>query len=414
MTILHSLLSALTNLRVNKLRSVLTMLGVIIGVSAVIVMVSLVEGARAQIVSEFERLGSHLIIIAYDPSREERRGQARRIDSLSMDDVRAIRERCDLIDQVSAELPVPTGFTARYREREFDVGLNGIEPAYKRLRNLTIAEGRFIGEEDLQDWRKVCVIGARVRRELFPNENPIGRDIDIRGVSVTVIGVLQSKGTAGIAEQEDRSILLPITSIQKRFVGREVVGVIWAQPRPEASIDAAMDQVWETLMRRHDNAPGFRVDSQQNILSAVSRVLNIFGLVLGGVAGLALLVGGIGIMNIMLVSVTERTREIGLRKAVGARRRDILVQFLIESATLSGTGGLLGIAIGAGVAFAIGAISKEVMTGGMMGNPGIPTHLPAWSILGAFAFSAFVGVFFGMWPAVRAARLDPIEALRHE
>jgi len=414
MTLLHSLLSALTNLRVNKLRSILTMLGVIIGVSAVIVMVSLVEGARSKVVAEFERLGSHLIIIAYDPSRQEQRGATRRIDSLTMDDVRAIRERCDLIDRLSAEMPVPSGFQARYRDREFDVSLNGIEPAYQRLRNLTVAEGRFIADEDLRDWKKVCVLGARVRKELFPNENPIGQDIEIRGVSVTVVGVLQSKGTAGIAEQEDKSILLPITSIQKRFVGREVVGIVWAQPKASASIDAAMDQVWETLMRRHDNAPGFRVDSQQNILGAVSRVLNIFGLVLGGVAGLALLVGGIGIMNIMLVSVTERTREIGLRKAVGARRRDILVQFLIESATLSGVGGLLGIAIGAGLAFAIGAISKQVMSGGMMGDPGIPTHLPVWSILGAFAFSAFVGVFFGMWPAVRAARLDPIEALRHE
>jgi len=166
-------------------------------------------------------------------------------------------------------------------------------------------------------------------------------------------------------------------------------------------------------MRRHSNAPGFQVDSLENIQNAIGRVLSIFGLVLGGIAGLALLVGGIGIMNIMLVSVTERTREIGLRKAVGARRRDILLQFLIESATVSGTGGLVGIGLGAGFAYVASMITRQVMKGGI-GGRGIPAHLPMWSILGAFLFSAGVGVFFGLYPAIRAARLDPIDALRHE
>jgi putative ABC transport system permease protein len=265
----------------------------------------------------------------------------------------------------------------------------------------------------MTNWNKVCVIGSKVKQELFKNEDPIGKSITIQNVSILVVGVLEPKGRSG-GEDQDRIMLAPITTIQKRFIGREIVGMVWAQPRDAAMVNPAMDQIWQCLMRRHDNAPGFRVDSQENILNAIGRILTIFGLVLGSVAGLALLVGGIGVMNIMLVSVTERTREIGIRKAVGAKRKDILIQFLIEAATVTGVGGLVGIGIGAGVAQAVSAISKQFMKGGINNDPGIPVHLPAWAVLGAFAFSAFVGVFFGIYPAIRASRLDPIQALRHE
>jgi putative ABC transport system permease protein len=414
MNFFYSIITALNNLRVNKMRSALTMLGVIIGVSAVIVMVSLVEGARAKIVQEFERLGSELIIVAYEPNARERRKQAVRMEGLTMEDVRAIREQCSLISGISAELPAGSQFTARYRDQESQVSADGVQPDFQRMRDRKLTAGRFLTDDDIDNWRKVCVIGSKVRKELFGAENPIGKEINVQGVSVTVIGAMVEKGREGGGDDPDKAVLVPITSLQKRFVGRDIVGIIWATTRDSSRINLAMDQVWECLMRRHANAPGLRVDSQQNILATIGRVLTIFGLVLGGVAGLALLVGGIGIMNIMLVSVTERTREIGLRKAVGARRRDILTQFLIESATLSGAGGLVGIGVGAGVSYAASAISKKVMTSGMMGEPGIPVHLPVWAILGAFAFSAFVGVFFGMWPAVRASRLDPIDALRYE
>jgi len=413
MNLFRSLQTALSNLYVNKLRSALTMLGVIIGVSAVIVMVSIVEGARAKVVTEFERLGSKLIIIVYQPEKEEMRRSTRRLEGLTMDDVRAIQERCDLIQSISAELPTGGDETARHGDRETQVRPSGVQADYVRLRNVTVARGRFITEEDSAHWNKVCVIGDKVRQQLFPNEDPLGKDIEIRGVNVTVVGVLEPKGRAG-GEDSDKVVLAPITTVQKRLIGREIVGMIFAQPRDAAMVEPAMEQVWQCLMRRHDNAPGFRVDSQENILNAIGRVLTIFGLVLGGVAGLALLVGGIGIMNIMLVSVTERTREIGIRKAVGAKRRDILWQFLIEAATVSGAGGLIGIGIGAGVAQALGAITRQVMSGGPMGDPGIPVHLPIWAVLGAFLFSAFVGMFFGIYPAARAARLDPIAALRHE
>jgi putative ABC transport system permease protein len=413
MNLLRSLQTALGNLRANKLRSSLTMLGVIIGVSGVIIMVSIVEGARAKIVSEFERLGSKLIIVIYQPDQQEMRRNTRRLEGMTMDDVRAIQAECDLVQSISAELPTGGEQTAHYQDRESKVQPNGVMADYGRLRNVSVAQGRFLTDDDMTHWNKVCVIGSKVKRELFRGEDPIGKSITVQDVSVVVVGVLDPKGRSG-GEDQDRVLLAPITTIQKRFIGREIVGMVWAQPRDAAMVNPAMDQIWQCLMRRHDNAPGFRVDSQENILNAIGRILTIFGLVLGSVAGLALLVGGIGVMNIMLVSVTERTREIGIRKAVGAKRKDILIQFLIEAATVTGVGGLVGIGLGAGVAQIISAVTKQVMKGGMNGDPGIPVHLPAWAVLGAFTFSAFVGVFFGIYPAIRAARLDPIVALRHE
>jgi putative ABC transport system permease protein len=413
---LRSLQTALANLRSNKLRTALTMLGIIIGVSTVIIMVSIVEGARYAVVREFERLGSHLIIIVYSPDRREQQKQTRRLDGITMDDVRAIREQCALLETVAAEMPLGNNTLARFRDREMEATPVGIQPAYPRIRNFHLARGRSVSEDDLREWRKVCVIGDEVRRQLFnASEDPLGQQLDLGGVTLTVVGLLEAKGrSAGGDRQDDKMVLMPITTLQKRYLGRDLVGVVFAQPRDPEQLQEAMDQVWHVLMRRHDNVPGFRVDSQASLLQTISRVLNIFGIVLGGIAGMALLVGGIGIMNIMLVSVTERTREIGIRKAVGAKRKDILWQFLIESATVSGLGGLAGIAVGAGVSRAIGHLSKQFMPSGPAGQPGLTIHLPVWAVLVAFAFSAFIGVFFGIYPAMRAARLDPIEALRHE
>jgi putative ABC transport system permease protein len=411
MHVLRSLQTALGNLRANPLRTALTMLGVIIGVSAVIVMVSIMEGARARIVGEFERLGSNLIIIAYEPDPKERREAPRRLEGLKMDDVRALQSTCDLVESLSAEMPLGE-VDAHAREREVKTRPSGIQPDFQRIRNLVLARGRFLTEEDAEAWAKVCVIGSKVAAQLFPGEDALGRDLELRGVNLTVVGVLEAKGRS-LEGDGDRQVYLPLATVQKRYLGSEVVGIIFAQPRDPAALQPAMDQVWECLMRRHDNAPGFRVDSQENILKTIGRILTIFGLVLGSIAGLALLVGGIGIMNIMLVSVTERTREIGIRKAVGARQRDILWQFLIEAAAVSGLGGLVGIGLGGGVAWVVGAVSARLMARGD-GPPGIPVYLPLWAILGAFLFSAGIGIFFGLYPAARAARLDPIQALRHE
>lgn len=411
----YSILTALNNLRVNKLRSALTMLGVIIGVSAVIVMVAIVQGASARITSEFQRLGSSLIIIYYELDFKDRKTTTRRFEGMRMDDVRAIEARGDLIKEFSAELPIGQNVTAKNADRETQVNPNGVMPAYERLRNVQVARGRFINAEDLETWAKVCVIGEKIRKELFDEEDPLGQIIEVNGLNLTVVGVMQPKGRS-LEGDADKSLFIPLTTVQKRFVGSELVGVIWAEPKDPKKINETMDQIWQILMQRHDNIPGFHVDSQENILNSINRVLAIFGIIMGSIAGLALLVGGIGIMNIMLVSVTERTREIGIRKAVGAKRRDILLQFLIESATVSGVGGLIGIALGAAVAYTIGFVTQFVpgLEDPQTGAKGIAVYLPVAFSMGAFLFASGVGVFFGIYPAIRASSLDPIQALRHE
>ena len=416
MTFLYSILTAFDNLRANKLRSLLTMLGVIIGVGAVIVMVAIIQGASARITSEFQRLGSSLIIIYYEPDSKDRKASTRRLDGMTMDDVLAIQQQCDSIKDISAELPLPGGTDNVKRDDKTSSGsINGVLPAYARLRNAKIARGRFLNEEDVATWAKVCLIGDKIREDLFGEEDPIGQNIQVNKQNLTVIGVLEKKGRS-LEGDADKALFIPLSTVQKRYLGSEVVGVIWAEPKDPAKINQAMDQVWQNLMRRHANTPGFHVDSQENILNSINKILAVFGMVLGSIAGLALLVGGIGIMNIMLVSVTERTREIGIRKAIGAKRRDILLQFLIESATVSGLGGLIGIALGAGFAYSVGFLTQFVpsLVDPQTGAKGLSIYLAPEVSLGAFAFSAFVGVFFGMYPAVRASRLDPIEALRHE
>lgn len=417
----YAIRTALGNLRANKLRSFLTMLGVIIGVGAVIVMVAIVQGASERVTSEFRRLGSSLIIIFYQVDPKDRNKTTRRIDGMKMDDVKAILNECSLIKSLSAELPINQGpgsgstFNAKYRDREYDVNPNGVQPAYERLRNAKVARGRFISEEDLTTWAKVCVIGEKVQKELFKDEDPLGKDLSINGLSLTVVGIMTPKGRS-LEGDADKNVYVPLTTVQKRYIGRELVGVIWAEPKDPAKINEAMDQVWQLLMRRHANLPGFHVDSQENILASINKVLSIFGLVLGSIAGLALLVGGIGIMNIMLVSVTERTREIGIRKAVGAKRRDILLQFLIESATLSATGGIIGLLLGAGFAYTLGYLTQFVpgLEDPQTGAKGIAVYISPTVSLLSFLFSAGVGIVFGVYPAFRASSLDPITALRHE
>jgi len=402
MGFLQSLRVALSCLAANKLRSVLTMLGVIIGVASVITMVAFVEGIRNQVVKEFEEMGSRLVVIFFSPE-ERKRGEGRtHIEYLTTDDAAAIRRECPLVTEVSPELPMDnTEFEVR--GEEFKGKLIGCQPEFARLHNVKLEEGRFFSQEDYDSWNKVCVVGATVRKELWPNESPVGQTLRAQGVNFIVIGVAKRKGRA-MGEDPDKDVYTPLTTTQKRITGDKRVWVMWAQTADVRDTERAADQVWAVLMRRHNNQPDFTVDSQSRILQAVGRILAMFGIVLGGVGGLSLLVGGIGIMNIMLVSVTERTREIGLRKAVGAKRRHIMFQFLTEAMTLSGIGGILGVILGAGLSWLVNTGTKGDM----------PTKVPIWAALLGFFFACGVGVFFGLYPAWRAARMDPIEALRHD
>lgn len=415
MNILYCIQTAFGNLRANKMRSALTMLGVIIGVSAVIMMVAILEGMSFRVTKEFKKMGSNLILTFYEPDRTERKLTTRRIDGMTMEDVRAIREKCDLVKSLSPELPIQSGAKAKYAGRDLDVTPTGVLADYQRLRSVDVARGRFISDEDSDSWAKVCVIGDKVRTELFKAEDPIGRDVEVNGISLTVVGVMISKGRT-FEGDEDTKIFVPLTTVQKRMVGRDLVGVIYAEPVSLDKMDAAKDQIWQLLMHRYNNLIGFKVDSLDNMLNSIKSVIAIFTLVLGSIAGLALLVGGIGIMNIMLVSVTERTREIGIRKAIGAKKKDILIQFLIESGTVSGLGGLTGVVIGTAFAYLIGYITTFIpsLTNPQTGEKGMAIYVPFSFSFAAFAFSAGIGIFFGIYPAMRAASLDPIEALRHE
>ncbi|HEY3283304.1 MAG TPA: ABC transporter permease [Armatimonadota bacterium] len=393
---------AFAALRANKLRSVLTMLGVIIGVTSVIVMTSIVDGIKGNVMKEFEGLGSSLIIVFFDPTRQEREAGLK-IDHLTLEDSDNILAECPLVKRVSPEISMDGKLKAE--GEDYSGRVVGVVPAYEQARAVTLASGRFVEEEDQSAWAKVAVLGDDVAYMLFRSRgmDPVGRDVMVSGVQFTVIGVLKAKGR-GLGEDYDKSTYVPLGALHKRLIGSEVVGSVLAQAVSVDQTEAAGDQIWRSLMRHHGNRKLYTVDSMGRLTGAINRILGVIGIVLGGVAGLSLLVGGIGIMNIMLVSVTERTREIGIRKAVGARNHHILAQFLTESATLSGVGGLIGIALGWGVSWVVGHFAGDQL----------PTRVLPWSVITAVTFSIGVGVFFGIYPAYRAARLDPITALRYE
>ena len=399
---LEGLRQAFGSIRANKLRSFLTMLGVIIGVGSMLLMVAVVQGFQANVRKQFEGLGSRLVFIFYNPDQNARRQAKRTFDRLTLDDVQALRSHCDLLANVAAELDLGQANVAA-GGRQWTIPTLAVEPQYSAVRGVRAARGRFIDTEDLAEWRPVCVIGVETAQKIFGAADPLGGDLEVNGVRLTVVGVLEKKGRAIDGNYDDR-IYLPLTSAQKRMLGARTVGVIYAQARQPEETEAAMDQVWAELMRRHDNRPDFTVDSQSRILETLGRIMLAISALLAGIAGLALLVGGIGIMNIMLVSVTERTREIGIRKAVGAKRRDILFQFLTEAMTLSGLGGLLGVALGYGGAAIVAVVARE----------NLPAAVPLGASARAFGFSCGIGLASGVYPAFRAARLDPIQALRYE
>jgi putative ABC transport system permease protein len=393
---------ALEMLAVNRVRSALTMLGVVIGVAAIILLVSLGEGATAYITRELTGLGTNLLIIT--PGKTQTSGgfhppMASTVRKLTYEDAMALRRRATLLTD-AVPIVLGTG-KIRYRGVSRDTSVIGVTPEFQRVRNLYVEIGQFVSEEDVEGRRRVVVLGRTVKRELFGEENPLGRFVTLADSRYRVIGIMERKGVS-LGFDIDDLVFIPVKSAQDLFDTDRLFEILAAVRSPD-EIHRATQQAKDILVRRHGNREDFTIVSQGAILSAFTTILRILTAVLGGIAGISLLVGGIGIMNIMLVSVRERTREIGIRKAVGARRRDVLGQFLLESVVLSTLGGVLGILLGVGGAKGLSFFFAY-----------LPTRVSLWAILTAFGFSVAVGVFFGVYPARRAASLDPIQALRYE
>jgi putative ABC transport system permease protein len=409
MNIAQSLMEALETLNANKLRSGLTILGIVIGVGAVIAMLAIGQGAQDTITSEISGIGTNLLFVFSGNHLQE----VRNPKPLTLGDASAIADPFAAPD-VLAVAPVIEGNADVAAGGEImRVSVTGTTPEYFSLQNYSLIEGDFLTQDNLQGNASAAVIGPGVADILFSRRNGVvGETIRINRQPFRVVGLLQSKG-GGTFGSQDNQVIVPFTTAQTRLIHRTVlneVDTLYVQAVSSRTVPLATDEVKQILRQRHRTPVGvddFTVFSQADFLSIAQTVTGVFTIFLGGIAGISLLVGGIGIMNIMLVSVTERTREIGLRKALGARRRDILIQFLIESSMLSLIGGLIGILLGWFLGYMVGRIAAA------SGNPFSPA-ISLNAILLATLFSLAVGLFFGIYPANRAAGLEPVEALRYE
>jgi len=391
---------AVRALRVHKLRSLLTMLGIIIGVGAVVAMISVGQGATAQVTQRIASLGSNVLqIFPGSFSSGGVRGGSGSVSTLTLEDAEAIAPACP---DVAAVAPIVSrNAQVVYGNQNWYTSVNGTTPEYLAVRSWEIADGEMFTEDDVSAGTKVCVLGSTVVENLFPDEDPVGAILRIGNVPFTVVGVLAVKGG-----NEDDIIVIPVKTAQRRLTGRTGINRMMVSAVSEKRTGAAQEQITDLLRSRHNIRAGddddFTVRDMADIAAAVKQSSSVLTLLLASIASVSLLVGGIGIMNIMLVSVTERTREIGIRMAVGAKGRDVLLQFLVEAVVTSLLGGVLGILFGIGASQLIGLLAK-------WSTPMVPG-----AILLAFIFSAVVGIFFGYYPARRAANLDPIEALRYE
>jgi putative ABC transport system permease protein len=409
LNILQSFSVALEMLRAHKMRSFLTMLGVIIGVMAVTFIVMISNGFTAYMAGQFNRLGASTIYVSFDQFQRMRGRVVSKIDGLRMEDVQFLKDHCPTITSVS---PVAQGsaqkMTAGDREAT-NIRIYGQDDQWFRLNGEEILTGRQFNDNDQEDATNVCVIGEEIRDKLFAGKDPIGGFVNLPGITLQVVGILKRQDVFG--QTNARDVRIPLSTLQLKWTGDRKLQIIGAQPKPGYTVQESMDDIWRALMVRSDNKRIYRVDSSETIIQTFTAVFGVAGIVLTMIAALSLLVGGIGIMNIMLVSVTERTREIGLRKAVGARSSTIMLQFLVESATLSLFGGLIGM----GIAWFFGLIIKIVSASAHWPQEGgLPTPFSLFAALFSAGFSALIGVVFGLYPARSAAKLDPIVALRKE
>jgi putative ABC transport system permease protein len=402
---LMTLRIALKALARNKLRAFLTMLGIIIGVGAVIAMVAIGEGAKSTIRAQIASLGTNVLIIMPGTSNQGGvRAGFGSVNTLVDGDARAMIREVRAVAYVSPVLRRPEQLVAG--NLNWGTLVQGVAPEFQQIREWQIAEGRFLHDGDMESAAKVVVLGETVARNLFGNDEPLDALIRIRNIPFRVVGVLAPKGQTGQGTDQDDTVMIPYTTMQKRLMR-----ITWLQSIVVKAVNAervqeAQEQITSLLRQRHRIGPeredDFNVRNLSDITEAATTSARVMAVLLGSVAGISLLVGGIGIMNIMLVSVTERTREIGIRMAVGARSRDIMLQFLVEAVVMAATGGIIGILLGIG--------SSEVLTQWAQW----PTLIDPAIVAIAFFFSGAVGVFFGFYPAKKAATLDPIEALRYE
>jgi putative ABC transport system permease protein len=396
---------ALRALLRNKMRSVLTALGIIIGVGAVIAMVGIGNGAKAQVEEQVASLGQNVILIFSGGfTRSGLHTGWGSAGTLTVEDALAIAKELTAVSGVSPEVRSVVQVTAG--SQNWSTQLLGEGPQYFEIRQWGLEEGTVFTDADVRQFTKVAVIGQTTARQLFGEESPIGQVVRVRNVPFVIVGLLKPKGFSVMGQDQDDVLIVPYTSAMKRVTGATTLRSIMVQADSPEEMDLVQQQIVELLRQRHRIGPGrdddFTVRNQQEIAEMATATTKVMRLLLGAIASVSLVVGGIGIMNIMLVSVTERTREIGIRMAVGARGWDIMLQFLIEAITLSSLGGMIGIGMGVGVAKILSALA------------GWPTLISVSSILIAFLFSAAVGIFFGFYPARKAAKLDPIEALRYE
>jgi putative ABC transport system permease protein len=406
MNVLALIRVCLRAIRRNKMRSALTMLGIVIGVAAVISMVAITSGARENVQAQIASLGDNVFMIFSGSfSASGTRMASGQRSTLTTDDVAAIRTQCPNVKFTSPSIRV--GAQLVYANQNWATSIFGVSPEYMDIRRYEVTNGRMFTDTDMRGAAKVCVIGQTIVDNLFQGSNPVGTIIRVRRLPFEVIGVLAPKGQSAMGQDQDDVALIPFTTASKKFSGGNTrVNQILGSAESVTSLNEAVSQITGVLRARHHigatEDDDFIIRTQNDIASTAEASTQTMSILLGSVALVSLLVGGIGIMNIMLVSVTERTREIGIRMSVGAKQRDILWQFLLESVMLSGIGGLLGIAMGAIVS---ALISKFA---------GWPSEISPITAAIAIAFSSLVGIFFGFYPARKASLMDPIEALRYE